>query len=927
MGPEAKLIDGLLQAQDYIKTLNGVGGFAVLFPNELRKPMPKRVYDKVLAQAKIVAVATFAERDPRPPGKIEGSLDQVSEWVAQHVLQPLVAPREPDSDLTIRALREAVEYLQFGMAKLGEEQLELVFGGRSVFENILEFKPKEYPVTEMRRGATYLLVNQILFYHVLSKTKPDKYRVLDVESLAGPSQLQEYFKDVLRDDYTPIFGFDITQAISPDITDVLRRVVAAIKLLRPEKFQIDLLGKIFHDLIPYATRKVVAAFYTNNEAAELIAKLAIKDSNAQVIDLACGSGTLLVAAYHRKRALLQEHQALFGPDDHRKFLEQQITGVDIMPFAAHLAVVHLSLQAHFYHTEKVRVAVWDSTQLRPRMVIPAIAKELKEAEKQANLEAFSEGRTYEPAESAYVTKGVVTADAVGGEQLPLNKVDLVIMNPPFTRQERLPEDYKRLLDMRFGEYTSALHGQIGLYGYFILLAHRFAKDETGRVALVLPATVLRIQSAESIRRLVAEKFTLEYILTSWESLAFSEGAWFRDIVLIGRKNPVPLAERKDHACEIVTIRKPLESVEYALNLADGVLDHKAHDSHGVYLSDQIYCRKVTHQDLQDNLSNWFYYISVYDPRVQIFWENFLQFAGEKLESFSKQRLRRHGTIIRGIETKQAGYVTVQSAFVMRHEAAQRAGFSWQAKIEKRSEVVAENVESKKKVTIPKLSLVAALRSSSNLAKPLIGKVDTDYVMVEWDKDFFGYLGAVARNRVKEWKRYVSQRTGKLFIGRRFVVPAPGTVHLAYVSDEKISVPATMWVVNGFSDEENKILWLWLNSTLHLVQMLLNKIEDVWLNVHEYVLEEFLVPRTGELSAGIRKELVDLFDKLKDKEFPSLRDQVKSRFHARREIDLAIMKALGFSSTDARKELETLYELMDTEMDVLFRLMQEREPNE
>jgi hypothetical protein len=307
----------------------------------------------------------------------------------------------------------------------------------------------------------------------------------------------------------------------------------------------------------------------------------------------------------------------------------------------------------------------------------------------------------------------------------------------------------------------------------------------------------------------------------------------------------------------------------------------------------------------------------------VWWERFRHTSENNLERLSKALLRRSGRIIRGIETKQEGYVTVQSAFIMRRDASQRAGFSWTATHDGRT-VTAKNVQTAKEVTVEKGSLVPALRSSSNLTRPGVLDESLDYVMVEYDKDFFGYLGPSARSRVREWKEYVNDRMGKLFVARRFFIPASGTVHLAYVSDDIVSAPATMWIVKGFTNDENKVLWMWLNSTPHLAQLLLDKIEDVQLNVHEYVLEEFLIPRL-DLEAPVKKELAMVFDDIRDKEFPSLREQIETKHPLRKKIDLAVMKALGYPQADANAELEILYKLMRGEMAVLNELMQEREP--
>jgi hypothetical protein len=65
-----------------------------------------------------------------------------------------------------------------------------------------------------------------------------------------------------------------------------------------------------------------------------------------------------------------------------------------------------------HEAEKVRIAVWDSTELEPGQTIPAISRELKAAYKRPTLEVFFEGKP--PVEEAYVEKGAVTLKGIGG---------------------------------------------------------------------------------------------------------------------------------------------------------------------------------------------------------------------------------------------------------------------------------------------------------------------------------------------------------------------------------------------------------------------------------------------------------------------------------------------------------------------------------
>lgn len=115
-----------------------------------------------------------------------------------------------------------------------------------------------------------------------------------------------------------------------------------------------------------------------------------------------------------------------------------------MPFAAHLAVVHLSLQSPQFITQKVRIAVEDSTKLGPNLTIPSITRELAEAFKTVTLDMF-DGKTRPIRKSKYIERGALTFDGLGGEDIHLNTTDVVIMNPPFSSSDHLGEKYKQKL--------------------------------------------------------------------------------------------------------------------------------------------------------------------------------------------------------------------------------------------------------------------------------------------------------------------------------------------------------------------------------------------------------------------------------------------------------------------------------------------------
>lgn len=614
LGAEAKLLDAIVRLYDYSKYTDAKGAFAILFPEKLRRPWDLELLEKIAADPKLKYVIAAVFKDFRPSQRFEGNLSEAADWIASQVLKPLAV--EADTGFAIKVLTEAVESMSLTAKSLKSKDLEEIFGGKTVFENILQYEEGHYPIDEMRQAAVYLLINQIIFYHILSGA--DTYsKAIDEGKIGKPNDLLRYFEPVLKRDYTSVFGFDVASKLPESATDLVKRVIVVVKALAPEKIGHDVLGKVFHELIPFNIRKAVAAFYTNNEAAELLAGLSIEKPDAKIMDLACGSGTLLVAAYRRKRELLQSGGREISLEDHRRFLEKDLTGIDIMPFAAHLAVLHLSLQALLHETEKVRIAVWDSTELKPDMNIPAISSELRAVYRKPTLDMFKE--EFVVPKDAYIKKGAITLEGVGKDEIPLEKADLVIMNPPFTRQERLPKEYKASLARRFSDYRKYVHGQLGLYGCFVFLADKFVKED-GRIAFVLPATVLRIATTMGIRDLLVKNYALEYLVTTYHRAAFSEAASFREILLVAQKTKRAGREHRDN-CLVVFLKRMPRSLSYAKEISE-LLRSKRRELKiaQIYEDEDVRCEPISQIDLRASVSNLFKYIAASEGDIGTIWE-------------------------------------------------------------------------------------------------------------------------------------------------------------------------------------------------------------------------------------------------------------------------------------------------------------------
>jgi len=896
---ESDLLQAISKIQNdyfkYHKDLNVKGGFALLYPEVLSKELPSDVLEDMLNNLNFQLVAMFLPDDTRKNFTVyEGKLPEIAQKLTEFIL---IEPEyiEPNITWVINSLREAANFITVGLRHLAGEQLEDLFGGEHVFKNILQYdSEEEYPVEELRIASAYLLVNQLLFYHVLSR-KIDLPNI-DSDKIKSPSQLNEYFKLVLEINYRTIFSYDVVSRIPPVYTNQVQIIINVIEGISPEKIGGDLLGTIFHDLLPLEIRKYVAAYYTNVLAADLLAWLSINKYRAKVADFAIGSGGLIVAAYRRKKHLLQQKKD-FNQHYHEKFIED-LFGVDVMPFAASIAASHLSLQSPEYHTDKVSVAVWDSTDLKPNVKIPSIAGLSHILRGQTDLMHWTEDK------DKVTPKGIVQLKDDKPEEIVLKDFDVVIMNPPFTRQERIPSDYKAKLRDRFKDYKDYTHGQHGYYGYFILLADKFLK-ENGVLALVLPATVLRVRSCQGIIELLSNKYNIQFIITGKRKLNFSDSTWKREILLVAKKLKSDSKLKNTVFAGLENLpesREDLKRITTKLNTIKG--DYEDHE---------ISAFTVTPSDLKQNF-DWYRFIA---PFFSSDLYEFISFLGEyadKIDIFGDIFNMRN--ILEGIESRKG--VKVQSVLIpYTEERAVNRNDYWIFDGFQNSYVAVFNRNSKEKLLIPNDSVVRCLRTTAN--NKYMDTTDfTDLVVFkdfEGAENFFFGNREIFRERMPVYSSYIQKRTGNLIIMRRFVINAPGTIHIANYSSEPISSTGTTWVCN-FDHDEAKILCLWLNSSLNLAQIFSKRVEDVWIDIHKYILKEFLVINPKILSKDEKECLLKLFDEYSRIEFESLEQQYMGIPELKKEIDKQLLLILGFEEQQIDEMLANLYNAIKSEFEGL-----------
>ena len=345
----------------------------------------------------------------------------------------------------------------------------------------------------------------------------------------------------------------------------------------------DLVGRVFQKMI--MDRKFLATFYTLPSSATLLSELAIARLDfrwrqlrnypqLRIADLSCGTGTLLSAAYH---SILRRYRNAGGNDArlHAKMIENAVIAADIMPAATHLCASQLSgvhPAVPFQNTQVYTMPYGNADENAPDRELAIGSLDLIESDRLASL--FPTGQQQ--------LRGSAREQEVAHIDLPHDSLDLIIMNPPFTR----PTNHKktdvpvpsfagfrttrseqrgmsrRLSQIRKNLENPAGHGNAGLASNFLDLAHKKVKPG-GTIALVLPIAVIQGRSWSSARKLLQNKYVDVVIVTIAKAgsreRAFSADTNMAEALIIATKKKDGTPDSK-HATYVNLLRRPTDLI-------------------------------------------------------------------------------------------------------------------------------------------------------------------------------------------------------------------------------------------------------------------------------------------------------------------------------------------------------------------------------
>lgn len=407
------------------------------------------------------------------------------------------------------------------------------------------FRGVDEDFEKVARQYVYLLMNKILFYNVLRSIP--RYRrhlpkiTIPAVGLTGSIlkiRLDDYFKKAyeITGNYETILLTDFLDSITPSdeaanlLGDFINRF-GDYDFSEIVKGNYEILGNIFQKLIPEGERHKLGQYYTRSDVVDLIVGFCVRSSEDRVLDGACGAGTFLVRSYVRKK--------LMDPRKTHRDLINDLYGVDIAKFPAHLTIINLA------------------------------SKDLSEIENYPNV---LHKDFFDVNPGGQYTLAEVRVETLSGEKKTIGIptfFDAVVMNPPYTRQEEMEDvleeekdkAYRRCIEdwktmSRYpAEKEPKLSKRASIYVYFFIHGGSFLK-EGGRLGLITSNSWLDVDYGGDLQRFFLENFKIKVVIESKVEKWFEDADINTAITILERCSN--REERNRNVVKFVQLKKPLK---------------------------------------------------------------------------------------------------------------------------------------------------------------------------------------------------------------------------------------------------------------------------------------------------------------------------------------------------------------------------------
>ena len=460
---------------------------------------------------------------------------------------------------------------------------------------------------EVSTTAALLLCNACLLHRRLQRESSALEGLPDLTEIGRshtPAEaLAEAWDEILGKDYAPVFRPALSLIENSPSFDSLR---APARILADCAVQIsdtvaelgyDHAGPLYHKILGSAESD--GAFYTNNISALMLAGLALgpdlvdwsdwkQATGLRILDPACGTGTLLMAALKTIKERMGAAQPMMPAklrEAHKALVENSIRGLDINYQATQLAASNLTLgaptvdyQAMHIHTMRHGPQPDGSVALGSLELLP---------------EAVGEGQQLDLV--GHVKQAAVSTQGAVGTKVPdIRNVDVLLMNPPFTNKGKRNTKYSAQATERIRQREAAIKASVqegdpqaaaviesnSISTYFTPLAEALVGKQRGTLAKIVPTTAFASTSGRAERRFLASRFHIDMVVTSHDPKRpnFSENTDIHESLLICRRR-----EWMSHrTTAFIALNRMPRSPEEVAQWVDAAIQRVPHPCHQIH---------------------------------------------------------------------------------------------------------------------------------------------------------------------------------------------------------------------------------------------------------------------------------------------------------------------------------------------------------
>ena len=347
-----------------------------------------------------------------------------------------------------------------------------------------------------------------------------------------------------------------------ELNELLNRVLWILNQFDFAHVDRDILGNLYEKYLPSGERKRLGEFYTPTEVIDYILTsvgytYSYDIETKELLDPACGSGGFLVRA---SRRLISRYLMKFRKTDKRELrdpkrwkdivsrlssdeakiilesLQEHIYGLDINPFACHIAEMNLLFQIIDLY-QKVREKYLHYKLKRFKIY------------RTDSLEKPIQKQIIDYTHSAFLEE----QDEIEG--IKEKKFDFVVGNPPYVRQEEIGIEYKERTLKR--DYLKVFEGRADLYVYFIIRGLHWLKDK-GNLGYITSNKFINANYGKKLREFLINNANINTIIDFGDVKIFKDARNYTCIISLSKikkiNNTIKTIIAKD---EIAKLDKPL----------------------------------------------------------------------------------------------------------------------------------------------------------------------------------------------------------------------------------------------------------------------------------------------------------------------------------------------------------------------------------